>query len=142
MQVHGEPAALLDDGIARILGRHFGPRELVDIRHDPYLQALVQDRRSCAIGGSQLVPARSPRDGLRATRTPVRLVPRSLGMLLAAEYSNRSAETLEEFTEHDPPRLRDQWRHRVADLSVAGALDLAAMPTCGVFPVELEPVRK
>lgn len=40
VQVHGEPAPLLDGGMARVLERYFGARELVDIRHDPYLQDL------------------------------------------------------------------------------------------------------
>lgn len=31
---------LLDVNMARVLERYFGPRELVDIRYDPYLQAL------------------------------------------------------------------------------------------------------
>jgi A/G-specific adenine glycosylase len=41
VQVHGEPAALLDGSMARVLERYFGPRELADIRYDPYLQDLA-----------------------------------------------------------------------------------------------------
>jgi len=37
---HGDAAPLLDSGMARVLERHFGPRRLVDIRYDPYLQRL------------------------------------------------------------------------------------------------------
>lgn len=39
-QMHGEAVPLLDGGMARALERYFGPRELADIRHDAYLQAL------------------------------------------------------------------------------------------------------
>lgn len=35
---HRRPRPLLDGGMARILERYFGPRDLADIRHDPYLQ--------------------------------------------------------------------------------------------------------
>ena len=35
-----QPRPLLDAGMARVLERYFGPRKLVDIRYDPYLQAL------------------------------------------------------------------------------------------------------
>ena len=38
---HGKPQPLLDVNMARVLERNFGPRKLVDIRHDPYLQALA-----------------------------------------------------------------------------------------------------
>jgi A/G-specific adenine glycosylase len=41
--VHGQPAPLLDGGMARLLERHFGPRQLADIRYDPYLQTLAHD---------------------------------------------------------------------------------------------------
>jgi A/G-specific adenine glycosylase len=37
---HGVPRPLLDVNMARVLERHFGPRQLVDIRYDPYLQDL------------------------------------------------------------------------------------------------------
>jgi A/G-specific adenine glycosylase len=37
---HRQPQPLLDAGMARVLERHFGPRRLSDIRHDPYLQEL------------------------------------------------------------------------------------------------------
>jgi len=36
------PRPLLDAGMARVIERCFGPRELADIRHDPYLQATSQ----------------------------------------------------------------------------------------------------
>jgi A/G-specific adenine glycosylase len=38
---HGEPQPLLDVNMARVLERNFGSRNLVDIRYDPYLQALA-----------------------------------------------------------------------------------------------------
>lgn len=37
---HDEPEPLLDVNMARVLERCFGPRKLVDIRYDPWLQAL------------------------------------------------------------------------------------------------------
>ena len=36
-----KPAPLLDVNMARVLERFFGPRELADIRYDPYLQELA-----------------------------------------------------------------------------------------------------
>lgn len=36
-----KPAPLLDVNMARVLERYFGPRRLVDIRYDPYLQKLA-----------------------------------------------------------------------------------------------------
>jgi A/G-specific adenine glycosylase len=39
---HGQPEPLLDANMARVLERYFGPRKLVDIRYDPYLQALAK----------------------------------------------------------------------------------------------------
>jgi A/G-specific adenine glycosylase len=36
----GERQPLLDSNMARLLERYFGPRKLVDIRYDPYLQTL------------------------------------------------------------------------------------------------------
>jgi A/G-specific adenine glycosylase len=42
MFVHGQPEALLDTNMSRVLERYFGPRDLVDIRYDPYLQALAR----------------------------------------------------------------------------------------------------
>lgn len=38
---HGKPRPLLDAGMARVLERYFGSRDLADIRHDPYLQKLA-----------------------------------------------------------------------------------------------------
>ena len=38
---HGEAQPLLDVNMARVIERVFGPRKLVDIRDDPYLQALA-----------------------------------------------------------------------------------------------------
>lgn len=35
-----DPQPLLDSNMARLLERYFGPRKLVDIRYDPYLQEL------------------------------------------------------------------------------------------------------
>jgi A/G-specific adenine glycosylase len=37
---YSTPEPLLDAGMARVLERYFGPRELADIRYDPYLQSL------------------------------------------------------------------------------------------------------
>jgi A/G-specific adenine glycosylase len=39
---HGGQEPLLDAGMARVLERCFGPRKLVDIRYDPWLQALAK----------------------------------------------------------------------------------------------------
>jgi A/G-specific adenine glycosylase len=39
---HGEAEPLLDVNMARVLERYFGPRTLVDIRYDPYLQNLAR----------------------------------------------------------------------------------------------------
>lgn len=39
---HNEAQPLLDASMARVLERYFGPRKLVDIRYDPYLQALAK----------------------------------------------------------------------------------------------------
>lgn len=44
---HGEPEPLLDTNMARVIERYFGPRALVDIRHDPYLQRLARDLVRC-----------------------------------------------------------------------------------------------
>ena len=38
---HGKAQSLLDANMARVLERLFGPRELADIRYDPYLQQLA-----------------------------------------------------------------------------------------------------
>ena len=38
---HHEAQPLLDSNMARVLERFFGPRQLADIRYDPYLQALA-----------------------------------------------------------------------------------------------------
>lgn len=40
--VHGRPEPLVDTNMARVLERYFGPRQLADIRFDPYLQALAR----------------------------------------------------------------------------------------------------
>ena len=37
---HEKPEPLLDTNMARVLEKYFGPRKLVDIRYDPYLQSL------------------------------------------------------------------------------------------------------
>lgn len=51
--IHDEPQPLLDVNMARLLERFFGPRELADIRDDPYLQTLslkvVTHKKSKAI---------------------------------------------------------------------------------------------
>jgi A/G-specific adenine glycosylase len=39
--VHNIPSPLIDVNMARVLERFFGPRKLVDIRYDPYLQKLA-----------------------------------------------------------------------------------------------------
>jgi len=41
------PRPLLDVNMARVLERFFGPRQLVDIRFDPYLQQLAAEVASC-----------------------------------------------------------------------------------------------
>ena len=41
--VYGRPSPLLDVNMARVLERFFGPRMLVDIRYDPYLQNLAYE---------------------------------------------------------------------------------------------------
>ena len=41
--VYDTPAPLLDVNMARVLERFFGPRQLADIRYDPYLQKLAWD---------------------------------------------------------------------------------------------------
>ena len=38
---HRQRVPLLDVNMARVLERNFGPRKLVDIRYDPYLQSLA-----------------------------------------------------------------------------------------------------
>ena len=40
--VHREREPLLDSNMARVLERFFGPRQLADIRYDPYLQSLAR----------------------------------------------------------------------------------------------------
>lgn len=49
--VHNKPEPLLDVNMARVLERCFGPRDLVDIRYDPYLQDLSR----------QVVAGKNPR---------------------------------------------------------------------------------
>ena len=44
---HCKPEPLLDANMARLLERFFGPRRMVDIRYDPYLQRLSRDVISC-----------------------------------------------------------------------------------------------
>ena len=39
---HGRAEPLLDATMARVLERYFGPRKLVDIRYDPYLQEVAR----------------------------------------------------------------------------------------------------
>lgn len=48
-----EPEPLLDSGMARVIERVFGPRQLADIRYDPWLQATS---RRLVLGGA------NPRD--------------------------------------------------------------------------------
>lgn len=43
MFCHGESQPLLDANMARVLERYFGPRKLVDIRYDPYLQSVARE---------------------------------------------------------------------------------------------------
>ena len=38
--IFNEPSPLVDVNMSRVLERFFGPREMADIRYDPYLQAL------------------------------------------------------------------------------------------------------
>ena len=44
---HGEARPLLDANMARVLERVFGPRNLADIRYDPYLQKLALEVVQC-----------------------------------------------------------------------------------------------
>jgi len=44
---HGQRQPLLDVNMARVLERVFGPRELADIRYDPYLQELARSVVRC-----------------------------------------------------------------------------------------------
>jgi A/G-specific adenine glycosylase len=41
--IFNQPEALLDVNMARVLERYFGPRQLADIRYDPYLQKLAKE---------------------------------------------------------------------------------------------------
>ena len=43
MFCHNQPQPLLDVNMARVLERFFGPRQMADIRYDPYLQKLARD---------------------------------------------------------------------------------------------------
>jgi A/G-specific adenine glycosylase len=40
--MHGHPRPLLDTNMARVIERYIRPRDLADIRHDPWLQAAAQ----------------------------------------------------------------------------------------------------
>jgi A/G-specific adenine glycosylase len=40
--IYGRPLPLLDTNMSRVIERYFRPRELADIRHDPWLQALAK----------------------------------------------------------------------------------------------------
>jgi A/G-specific adenine glycosylase len=42
-----DPHPLLDANMARVLERYFGPRQLADIRDDPYLQSLAMQVVNC-----------------------------------------------------------------------------------------------
>jgi A/G-specific adenine glycosylase len=44
---HDMPQPLLDVNMARVLERVFGPRQLADIRYDPYLQKLSEKVIKC-----------------------------------------------------------------------------------------------
>lgn len=48
----GQPEPLLDGGMARVIERVFGPRQLADIRYDPWLQATSR----------RLVRGKTPRE--------------------------------------------------------------------------------
>lgn len=41
LQIFNRPKPLIDVNMARVLERYFGPRQLSDIRYDPYLQQLA-----------------------------------------------------------------------------------------------------
>lgn len=45
--VYGQRQPLLDTNMARVLERFFGPRQLADIRYDPYLQQLARSVVDC-----------------------------------------------------------------------------------------------
>lgn len=40
---HGKAEPFVDVNMARVVDRFFGPRKLVDIRHDPYLHAVARE---------------------------------------------------------------------------------------------------
>jgi A/G-specific adenine glycosylase len=40
--IRGRPLPLIDINMSRVIERYFRPRKLVDIRHDPWLQALAK----------------------------------------------------------------------------------------------------
>jgi len=42
-----EAQPLMDTNMARVIERYFGPRQLADIRYDPYLQALAKEIVNC-----------------------------------------------------------------------------------------------
>jgi A/G-specific adenine glycosylase len=44
---YGEQRPLLDSNMARVLERFFGPRDLADLRYDPYLQRLAHKVVRC-----------------------------------------------------------------------------------------------
>lgn len=44
---NGQPEPLLDTNMSRVLERYFGPRDMADIRYDPYLQALSRRVVNC-----------------------------------------------------------------------------------------------
>ena len=48
LYVQRRPQPLLDTNMARVLERCFGPRQLVDIRYDPYLQQTAAAVANCA----------------------------------------------------------------------------------------------
>lgn len=45
---HKQAEALLDGGVARLLERYFGPRQLADIRYDPMLQHIAARIVACS----------------------------------------------------------------------------------------------
>ncbi len=52
MFCYGACEPLLDVNMARVLERFFGPRQLADIRYDPYLQSLAKSVITCRIPAS------------------------------------------------------------------------------------------
>jgi A/G-specific adenine glycosylase len=89
---HNTPQPLLDVNMARVLERHFGPRQLVDIRYDPYLQELgqriVRGREAAAVNWAIL-------DLAASTCTTARPSCPECPICATCQYAARAAVQLE-----------------------------------------------